>query len=55
MDMQGRHVKDLFEGVMEAGEGRTMEWNTQELADGIYIVRFTNGVEVLTSNMVIVH
>lgn len=55
MDMQGRHVKDLFEGVMEAGEARTMEWNTQELADGIYIVRFTNGVEVLTSNMVILH
>lgn len=55
MDIQGRRVKDLFVGELEAGESRMMTWSADDLADGIYTIRFTNGLEVLTSRLVIVH
>ncbi|MFM7814558.1 MAG: hypothetical protein ACKO66_08590, partial [Flavobacteriales bacterium] len=55
IDIEGRRVKDLFAGVLETAEVRTMTWNADDLADGIYTIRFTNGKEVLTSRLVIVH
>jgi hypothetical protein len=45
-DLQGRHVKAVFAGSLQAGEVRELRVEAPELAAGVYLVRLQSGQQV---------
>jgi uncharacterized delta-60 repeat protein len=52
-DLQGRRVRALFEGSLLTNEQRTLSVDAQDLAPGLYTVRFQNGGQVQHLRLVI--
>ncbi len=45
-DLQGKSVKHLFEGTMEAGSSQTFEFDGAQLKNGVYITKIIIGDQV---------
>lgn len=52
-DMSGRKVADVYSGVVEAGNAYQVSFDTEALATGIYMYRFTNGSDVQIKRLII--
>ena len=52
-DMSGRKVADAYSGVVEAGNAYQVSFDTEALATGIYMYRFTNGSDVQIKRLII--
>jgi Fe-S cluster assembly iron-binding protein IscA len=52
-DLNGRVVEPLYNGFIGGGEKRIFTFNPRMFEDGIYIVRYTNGKDVLTHKILI--
>ncbi|MDD5088056.1 MAG: T9SS type A sorting domain-containing protein [bacterium] len=50
-DVTGRHAATLTRGIFSAGNHR-VEWNSESIASGVYLVRLTAGERVLTAKVV---
>lgn len=53
-DVTGRRVALLHEGALAAGTSHTFELNDQSLAGGVYVVRATDGDEVVERRITLV-
>jgi hypothetical protein len=51
--MSGRKVADVYSGVVEAGNAYQVSFDTEALATGIYMYRFTNGSDVQIKRLII--
>jgi hypothetical protein len=52
-DLQGRSVKHIFEGTMEAGSSQSFEFDGTNLTNGIYITRVIAGGQVKHQRIVL--
>jgi hypothetical protein len=52
-DMSGRKVADVYSGTVEAGSAYQVSFDTEALATGIYMYRFTNGSDVQIKRLII--
>lgn len=52
-DINGRIVEPLYKGFIRGGEKRTFTFNPRMYEDGIYILRYSNGKDVLTQKILI--
>jgi hypothetical protein len=52
-DMSGRKVADVYAGTVEAGTAYQVSFDTEVLATGIYMYRFTNGSDVQIKRLII--
>lgn len=52
-DMSGRKVADVYNGTVEAGNPYQVSFDTEALATGIYMYRFTNGSDVQIKRLII--
>lgn len=52
-DMSGRKVADVYSGTVEAGIAYQVSFDTEALATGIYMYRFTNGSDVQIKRLII--
>ena len=53
LDLTGRVIAPLYNGTIQAGETRKFTFDPIAFGDAIYIVRFTNGKEVLTKKVLL--
>jgi hypothetical protein len=51
--MSGRKVADVYAGTVEAGTAYQVSFDTEVLATGIYMYRFTNGSDVQIKRLII--
>jgi hypothetical protein len=52
-DMSGRKITDVYSGTVEAGIAYQVSFDTEVLATGIYMYRFTNGSDVQIKRLII--
>ena len=52
-DMSGRKVADVYSGTVEAGSAYQVSFDTEALATGIYMYRYTNGSDVQIKRLII--
>jgi hypothetical protein len=52
-DMSGRKVADVYSGTVEQGHTYQVSFDTEALAAGIYMYRFTNGSDVQIKRLII--
>jgi len=52
-DMSGRKVADVYSGTVEMGAAYQVSFDTEALATGIYMYRFTNGSDVQIKRLII--
>ncbi len=52
LDVTGKLVKVAFEGVMENGQLYEIRLATEQFEDGVYLVRFINGNEIITEKTI---
>ena len=53
IDLSGRKVADVYYGVVDAGSEYIVLFDTEVLATGIYMYRFTNGEEVQMKKLIV--
>jgi len=52
-DMSGRKIADVYSGTVDAGIAYQVSFDTEALATGIYMYRFTNGSDVQIKRLII--
>jgi hypothetical protein len=52
--MAGRKIASLFNGTIEAGENYSVEFNAEDIPDGIYIYRIANNSKVINGRLILV-
>lgn len=54
LDMQGKQVMPVMENKLQAGT-QMLHINTADLANGVYVIKITDGIETTNTRLVVMH